>query len=283
VTEFERVSKAALHALERGEIVALATVVRVRGSAPRHEGARMLIWPDGSIVGTVGGATLEERVIEHGLEALRQRRSRLESYLFSTEDDEQSIGLCGGAVEVHIEVLEPASTLYVIGAGHVAQKLAAMGHQLGLRVLVVDDRPEYASEERFPDADQIAVVKYDTETEQLGRLPFPITASCYVVVATWGWDEPALAQVLKADPLPAYVGLVSSHTKARVLKERVAKHGVSEQAWKLVRAPVGLDLGAETPGEIALSILAEIIQQARGASGRPMREKRPERKKAAKP
>jgi xanthine dehydrogenase accessory factor len=271
--EFVEVSEEALAALQRGESVALATVVRVRGSAPRHAGARMLVWPDGRIVGTVGGATLEQRVIEHAQEALRKRRSRYETYALTPQGDMESLGLCGGEVEVHIEVLEPTATLYVIGAGHVALPLAEMAHHLGMRVVIVDDRPEFATQERFPHADRVGVVNYDPEREELGQLPIPLDPSCHVVVATWGWDEPALAQVLAADPPPAYVGLVASRTKVRVIRHRLEEQGFAPETLDRIWAPIGLDLGAETPGEIALSILAEILLQARGGNAQPLSRK----------
>lgn len=280
MSEFNRVTQAALDALAVGETVALATVVSVRGSAPRHEGARMLVWPGGRILGTVGGATLEARVIEHALEALAAGRGRLERYVFSTGDDPDSVGLCGGEVQVHIEVLEPDPTLLVIGAGHVAQPLATLGHLIGMRVVVVDDRTEFATAERFPDVDVLEVVPYDAATEILGKLPAAIDPSTYVVVATWGWDEPALAQVLATDPPPAYVGLVASPTKAQAIRKGLTKRGLAPRALETIRAPVGLDLGAETPEEIALSIVAEILAVRRKASGRPLMEVRASRRKS---
>lgn len=265
--EFERIHRAASESLARGEAVALATVVRVRGSAPRHDGARMLIWADGRIHGTIGGATLEQRVIDDARHALGQRRSRLERYVFNTHDDPESVGLCGGSVEVHIEVLEPESTLVVIGAGHIARPLAQMAALIGMRLRVVDDRADFADPARFPEGAEVTQVAYDAEREALGPLPVALTPSSYVVVATWGWDEPALARVLAADPPPAYVGLVASLTKARVLRDRLMQHGLSAETVGRIRAPVGLDLGAETPEEIALSILAEILAVRRRTSG----------------
>lgn len=268
--EFVEVMQAALQAVARGETVALATVVRVRGSAPRHEGARLVVWPDGRLCGTVGGATLEQKVIEHAQEALGEGRSRLETYRLTTDQDPVSLGLCGGAVEVHIEILQAEATLVLIGAGHIARPLAQMGKAIGMRVCVVDDRSDFAQENHFPEADRLYVVAYDAAEERLEPMPVEFDANSYVVVATWGWDEPALAQVLASDPLPPYVGLVASKTKARVLKERLESRGMAPSRTALVRAPAGLDLGAETPGEIALSILAEILLVRRQATGRPM-------------
>lgn len=280
MTEFERIHRAASQSLARGEAVAMATVVRVRGSAPRHDGARMLVWPDGRIDGTIGGATLEQRVIADARHALDERQSRLEHYVFSPQDDPDSVGLCGGSVEVHIEVLEPESILILVGAGHIARALAQMAALVGMRLSVVDDRAEFADRSRFPEGAEVARVTYDAEREVLAPLPIAVTPNSYVVVATWGWDEPALAQILAADPAPPYVGLVASPTKARVLRQRLIQRGLTSQDVARVRAPAGLDLGAETPQEIALSILAEILKVRRRASAAPLRERRRESRAA---
>ncbi len=270
IDEFTLISRSALQALERDEMVALATVVQVRGSAPRHAGARMLVWPDGHIMGTVGGGTLEERVMQHAQAALKARRGRLERYLFSTDGDPESVGWCGGEVMVHIEVLEPAPTLVVIGAGHVALALAQGASLAGMRLVVVDDRDEYLTPERWPAAAQRIHVAYDRETEHLEPVPLGLTPSTYVLVATWGWDLPALAQILSADPMPAYVGLVASKTKWRVMRQALLAQGIPAQRLDQVHAPAGLDLGAETQGEIALSILAEMMVVRRQATAAPM-------------
>ncbi len=272
MSEFEDVMRAALRALAEGQPVALATVVRDRGSTPRHSGARMVIWPDGRAVGTVGGGTLEQRVIEDARAVLADGRTRLSNYVFSTreEDKDTSVGLCGGSVDVTIEKLEPEPTLLIIGAGHIAQPLAAMATAIDMRVIVVDDRADYAARDRFPTAAQVHIVQYDEKTETLSQLPVTITPATHVVVATWGWDLPALAQVLTARP--AYVGLVSSKTKWRTIAERLKAQGVSPEALAGVHAPIGLDLGAETPPEIALAILAEILGVRRHATNRALAE-----------
>lgn len=273
--EFTEVMRAAIEAVERGERVALATVVRVRGSAPRHEGARMLVWPDGRTLGTVGGATLEEKVIAHARQALEDRHGRLESYPLTTGGEAESLGLCGGVVDVHIEIIEKQATLVILGAGHVARPLARMAHEIGMRIVIVDDRPEAATTESFPQADVLGLVPYDPEIEALGALPLAdFGPDAYVVVATWGWDEPALAQILPMEPTPAYIGLVASPTKHRVIRERLAAQGLPESALDRLTSPTGLDLGAETPAEIALSILAEVLAVRRKTSGVPLSQLR---------
>ncbi len=270
MTEFEMIMKAALQALERGETVALASVIQVHGSAPRHAGAHMLIWPDGQIVGTVGGATLEERVIQHALEALNAHQGRLEKYLFSTDSDTDSVGLCGGEVLVSIEIMEPSPTLVLIGAGHIALALSKMASPIGMRLVVVDDRSEFLTPERFPQEAQLIHVSYDRDTGCLEPIPLNWTPATYALVATWGWDEPALAQILSSALVPAYLGLVASKTKWRVIRERLLARGIAADRLDQVRAPAGLDLGAETPGEISLAILAEMLAVRTKASASPM-------------
>jgi xanthine dehydrogenase accessory factor len=270
--EFEEIMKTAIDALAKGETVALTTVVRVRGSAPRHSGAKMLVWRDGRTQGTIGGAALERRVIADAMDALKAGKPRYETYLFSTrpEDKQESVGLCGGEVDIYIDIIKPDPTLMIIGAGHIAIPLARMGALLGMKIVVVDDRPDYASKERFPEADEIFLLQYDEQTEELSSIEASIDPSTYVVVATWGYDQPALAQILKKDP--AYVALVASPVKARTIFEGLKNEGIPDEKLAAVRTPAGLDIGAETPAEIALSILAEIVAFSRSRTGRPLSE-----------
>jgi xanthine dehydrogenase accessory factor len=270
--EFVRITQEATKALARGETLCLATVVRVRGSSPRHSSARMLIWPDKKTVGTIGGGTFEHRVIDDACNALTDGQSIYETYIFDTTGRPGSVGLCGGSVEVHMEILRPDPVLVLIGAGHIAQPLAQMATLLDMKVMVVDDRSEWANDERFPDADQVHVVEYEEATETLSPIPVPITENSYVVIATWGYDLPALEQILPKDP--AFIGLVASPTKAREFFKRLLAQGVSADSLRRIRTPLGLDIGAETAAEIALSILAEVLAIQRSTSGLPLKQKR---------
>jgi xanthine dehydrogenase accessory factor len=270
--EFEEIMETAIDALSKGETVALTSVVRVRGSAPRHSGARMLVWRDGRTQGTIGGAALERRVIADAMDALKAGKPRYETYLFSTrpEDKQESVGLCGGEVDIYIDIIRPDPTLMIIGAGHIAIPLARMADLLDMRIVVVDDRPDYANKERFPEADEIFLLHYDEQSEELSSIEASIDPSTYVVVATWGYDQPALAQILKKDP--AYLALVASPVKARTIFEGLRREGIPDEKLAEVRTPAGLDIGAETPAEIALSILAEIVAFSRSRTGRPLSE-----------
>jgi xanthine dehydrogenase accessory factor len=167
-----------------------------------------------------------------------------------------------------VDVIQPRPELLVIGAGHIGLALATIGRIVGMRVVVIDDRPEWA--ERFPDADEVVIVPYDPETETLQPIPVAITPSTHIVVATWGWDEPALAQVATS-PAP-YIGLVASRRKAKIIFDGLLERGVPEEVLANVRVPAGLDLRAETPPEIALSIMAEILLLQRDATGLPLME-----------
>jgi xanthine dehydrogenase accessory factor len=258
------VLSAAVAALERGETAALLTIVQAAGSTPRRAGAKMLVRADGGCVGTIGGGTMEERAIADAHQALRNGASLLAHYDIAG-DAPESLGMCGGSAEVAIDILKPSPRLLIIGAGHIAQSLAAMAALVGMDVFVVDDRPEWASAERFPGARCIHVVAYDRPTETLAPLPVPITPATYVVVATWGWDEPALRQVIST-PAP-YIGLVGSRRKLALIRTHLAESGIPAAEIERICSPVGLDLGGDTPGEIALAILAEIQMTRTGATG----------------
>ncbi|MFQ6058649.1 MAG: XdhC family protein [Anaerolineae bacterium] len=245
--------------LRQGQAVALATVVKAQGSVPRHVGAKMLIYPDGSTVGTIGGAEMERRAIEEAQEALAEGKPRLTNYVFGGKEPE-SVGLCGGQVEVFIDVIQPDPRLLIIGSGHIAQPLAVLGRMMGLQVIVVDDRPDYATPERFPDADQIVVDEVEEAVAKVG-----VTPSTYVVIATYGYDDRALKAVVNSPA--AYIGLVASWRKFSVIAHDLQQEGVSQEALARVHSPTGLDLKGETPAEIALSIMAEITMLRHGGTG----------------
>ncbi|MCH2539696.1 MAG: XdhC/CoxI family protein [Anaerolineales bacterium] len=272
MSEFIRVNRAATQALTAGETVCLATVIRSKGSAPRHVGARMLILPSGDTHGTIGGGTLEHSVIKDALRLLPKGHAELKNYVFDPRGRPDSVGLCGGAVDILMEILRPDPTLLIVGAGHIAKPLAQMAALLDMRVSVVDDREDWANPKRFPDASEIHVIDYEPNMEILAPIPTIITSTTYVVITTWGYDLPALEQAL--DAKPAFIGLVASPVKARELFQRLLSKGISAETLRQVHTPAGLDIGAESPAEVALSVLAEIISTQRDASGTALRVER---------
>lgn len=261
----EEVYHALLHAMRSGESVALVTLVETEGSTPREAGVKMLVRSDGSTVGSIGGGAMEARAVSDTLASLGEGRSRLVDYSLRGRQDD--LGLCGGDAKAFIEVILPKPTLLVAGAGHVSQSLARLGAILGFYVAVGDDRKGYATRERFPTAGRVEAV---VPEEFAGS--FDITDHCHVVIATRGHehDKVVLHQVLRTPA--AYIGLVASRRKTTAIFEHLREEGVTEESLARVHAPVGLDIGAATPDEIALSIMAEILMMRRGGTGRPLSE-----------
>jgi len=236
-------------ALERNEPVALATVIEVRGASPAQVGFKLLVHRDGRAVGNVGGGELEQRVREEAVAALREGRSRLFHSTLREEGPDALGTLCGGDVTFFIEVYNPIPTLLIVGGGHLGQPLAEMAHIVGFQVQVVDVRPERATVPQFD--------------------PAAVTPWTYVVILTQTHltDEQVLRQVL--DTPAAYVGMIGSRRKVQTLLNHLRADGVPEERLAQVRAPIGLDLGGRSPEEIALAILAEVVQVRYGGTGRP--------------
>jgi xanthine dehydrogenase accessory factor len=248
-------------ALAQGQRVALATLVRVEGSTPRELGSKMLVYADGQIVGTIGGGAMEAEVIEAAIEALARGEPRLLRYELR-EPGEGDLGVCGGEAEVFVDVIAPRPTLLVVGAGHVAMPVAEMGNACGFRVVVLDDRQDMVSEARFPHAAERIVGDI---VERLSEID--LTSQWHVVIVTRGhaYDQEALRVVVGSQA--AYVGMIGSRRKVRTVYDRLLADGVPESLLERVHAPIGLDIGAQTPAEIAVSILAEIIWLRKGAPG----------------
>ncbi len=248
--------------LERsGQAAALATVIRARGSVPRHMGSKMIVFPDGSIEGTIGGGEMERRVIAEALQALSSGEPRLVHYNLS-DPGQGDPGVCGGEMEVYVEPVLRKPTLVVVGAGHVGRAVAHLGRWLGFRVVVCDDRPEFATPESVPEAD----AHLSGPLQDLpGRLA--VDEQTYLVLTTRSVDLDVQAlPALLATPA-AYVGVIGSRRRWETTAQQLRGRGVPEAAIARVTSPMGLDLGAETPEEIALSILAQILLLRRGGTG----------------
>lgn len=255
-----------LDALEKsGQPAALCTVVRTQGSVPRHAGSKMLVFPDGSIEGTIGGGEMESRVVAEAMEAMASGTPRIVPYSLS-DPEEGDPGVCGGEVEVFVEPIGRKSTIVVFGGGHVGQAVAHLAHWLGFRTVLADDRPEFASPESAPDADQHVVCA-------LAELPGRITidAQTYLVLTTRGVpvDVQGLPSLLETPA--AYIGVIGSRRRWETAAGELQALGVPAERLERVVSPMGLELNAETPEEIAVSILAEIVMLHRGGSGEPMR------------
>ncbi len=239
---------------QQGRRGAVATIVNVRGSVPSFETAKMLVRDDGSIVGTVGGGCVEAEVWRAAREVMEKEKPRTLSFNLN-EDPRFDTGLvCGGTLDVFVEPVLPAASLYIFGAGHVALNLYKTAKSAGFDVTVVDDRELYANRERFPDAKEIIAEDFD---QAMARLSLKETA--LVVIATRGHKDDM--RVLRwAVQTPArYVGMIGSKRKTITIFRELVKEGIPEKLFERVHAPVGLDIGAITPEEIAVAITAELI------------------------
>jgi xanthine dehydrogenase accessory factor len=249
-------------ALKRGEDVALVTIVSANGSTPQRVGAKMLVFADGRTVGTIGGGCYENDAFWKAREVLKHRKAVTERYELADDFAEETGLICGGQMEVFIEPIEPAPALYIFGAGHVGFYLARVAHEAGFEIHIIDDRDKFANRERFPDAAEVVV---DDIPAWLAAATLP--ASAYAVVVTRGHrhDLDAL-RALAPRPL-RYLGLIGSRAKvARIYDAVREERSVPEDALARVHAPIGLDIGAVTPQEIAVAILAELIAVRRGKS-----------------
>ena len=262
--EDRAVFEAALTAQRDGRPAAMAVIVKAHGSVPRQTGSKMLIWPDGTIVGTVGGGEMEALVIGEAQDAIRSGRSRVVSYNF-TDLASGDPGICGGTVEVFVEPLAPPPTILVVGCGHVGKAVAELAKWLEYRVVVSDDRPGYATEEQIPGMDAYVQAAPGDLVEQVD-----INRSTCIVAVTRGLavDEKLIPALLATD-VP-YIGLIGSRRRWALTVESLVEKGVARDDLTRIHAPIGLELGAETPKEIAISIMAEVIMVLRHGTGESM-------------
>lgn len=256
-----------LAALEGGPPVVVATVVAAPEGARDLVGAKMLVRADGSVVGSICAGAIDEAVKREAAEALSRHGVNTiyvdtEGRRLSRQEARES-----AALQLMLEVHERSAELLIVGGGHVGKALAVIGEMCGFSVTVVDDRPEYANSERFPEADRVICGRFEEVLRD-----YPVDSNTYVVCVTRGHrhDEVSLRQVVQSPA--AYVGMIGSRRRVGAVLQHLVEEGVDPAAVERVHTPIGLDIGAETPEEIAVSIMAEIIQVRRGGSGRPLRE-----------
>jgi xanthine dehydrogenase accessory factor len=240
---------------------AVATIVNVRGSIPSFKTAKMLVRDDGSIVGTIGGGCVEADVWQAAREVMESEKPRNLTFDLN-QDPKYDTGLvCGGTLEVFIEpVLSPA-LLYVFGAGHVAASLCQVAATAGFDLIVTDDRTSYATKERFPTAREVHALDFDEATKRLD----PNEAS-YIVIVTRGHRDDMRLLRWAVQTRARYIGMIGSRRKVIGIFKALQEEGVPAHLFDHVHAPIGLDIGAVTPEEIAVAITAELIAFRRHAS-----------------
>lgn len=258
---FDRLAEAE----RRGQLVALCTVLRAQGSVPRHAGSKMLVFEDGSIEGSIGGGEMEGRVIAEALEALTDGQPRVRA--FSLSDPSQGDpGVCGGEVEVFVDPIGTKPTVVVFGGGHVGSAVIHLAHWLGFRTVVADDRAEFASLESAPEADEHIVCPL---AELAHRIR--IDEMTYLVLATRGVTVDIEGVPALLESPAAYIGIIGSRRRWETAAAELEGRGVPRARLERIHSPMGLELNAETPEEIAVSILSEIILLRRGGTGESMR------------
>ncbi len=252
-------------ALARGETVALVTILKTSGSTPQKAGAKMVVGRDGRLRGTVGGGCVEADILWRARQAIEKRKCEVLDYDYNADDEENGL-ICGGKVTVFIEPVLPPPRLFIVGAGHVAMPLSRIAKIAGFEVVVLDDRVKYANRERFPEADAVEA----GPIEELAA-KFTYGDNAYVVIVTRGHtsDEEALRAFVRRET--AYLGLIGSVTKAEKILDRLEKEGFPRERLGEVHSPMGLDLGGNSPGEIAISIIAEMLALRYGRSAKPLR------------
>jgi xanthine dehydrogenase accessory factor len=233
---------------------AVATIINVNGSIPSFKTAKMLVRDDGSIVGTIGGGCVEAEVWQAAREVMESEKPRTLTFNLN-QDPKYDTGLvCGGTLDIFIEPILPPALLYIFGAGHVAVSLYKVAKGAGFDVTVADDRETYANRERFPDAKE--VIADDFERIMARMVP---NESSYIVIVTRGHRDDMRLLRWAVQTSARYVGMIGSKRKTIAIFRELTKEGLPSRLFEQVHAPVGLDIGAVTPEEIAVAITAELI------------------------
>jgi xanthine dehydrogenase accessory factor len=244
-----------------GTAAALCTIIKAKGSTPRKAGTKMLVYTNGSIVGSVGGGEVESRVIQEALDSIQSGESKVRSYDLINAD-EGDPGVCGGTLEVFIDPLIQPVDLIVVGGGHVGKAVVYLAKWLGFRVILSDDREEFCTPAYVPGADEYLRC---TVEELPSRIAFSPRTVVILATRSNQLDIRGLPELLAAPT--AYIGVISSRRRWKLTEEELLAAGLKKKDLKRVHAPIGLDIKAETPEEIALSIMAEVFQVVRGGSG----------------
>ncbi len=248
----------------------LATLVNTSESVPQHIGAKIIILPDGKTFGTIGGGALEKNTVKEAQKLLSSGENKVVKITYDLtlkKNSERGIMLgmlCGGRAEVMFEVVVPSNDMVICGGGHIGEKLAVLCDILGFSYSVIDNRPEFADEKRFPNASKVVCKKFSQALKEM-----KISGSTAIVIVTFGhlYDEECLKAAIKS---PAYyIGMIGSKNKVETIFEHLTKQGlkISDKVY----SPIGLDVGSETPAGIALSILAEILKVKNKTTGKSLR------------
>jgi len=247
---------------QQGRRGALATIIHVRGSIPSFNTAKMLVRDDGSIVGTVGGGCVEADVWQAAREVMEEEKPRTLTFNLNQNPRYDTGLVCGGTLEVYLEPILPVPLLYLFGAGHVSHNVYKVARTAGFDVVVVDDRESYANAERYPDAREVIAEDFD---QALARIT--PNENNYLVIVTRGHRDDMRILRWAVQTSARYIGMIGSKRKVLTIYKELEQEGIAQHLFDRVMAPVGLEIGAVTPEEIAVSIVAEMIACKRNALG----------------
>jgi xanthine dehydrogenase accessory factor len=243
---------------DAGRRGALATIINVRGSIPSFETAKMLVRDDGSIVGTIGGGCVEAEVWQAAKDVMQSEKPRTMSFDLNQNPKDNTGLVCGGTLEIFIEPVLPVPQLFLFGAGHVAQSIYRTSRLAGFDVTVIDDREAYANCERFPDAREVIAAEYEPAVQSLVT-----TDSSFIVVVTRGHKDDMRILRWAVSVPHQYLGMIGSERKFISVQKELEAEGISRDKLEHVYSPVGIDIGAITPEEIGIAVVAEMISVRR--------------------
>ena len=245
-----------------GKSGALATIVSTKGSTPREIGAKMLILEDGKFLGSVGGGCMEAEVWQEAMKVMAEDRPKTIHLDLTGKEAEEGGMICGGVMDIYIEPIAPPPRVFIFGGGHISLFVSKMSTMVGFQVVVVDDRPQFANQERFPEADEVIAEEFPFVFPKL-----KVNKSSYLVIVTRGhaYDQEVLEWALGQEV--KYIGMIGSRKKIQTVYDALKQKGIPPDQLQRVYAPIGLNIGALTPEEIAVSIVAQMIQVRRHKKG----------------
>src|SRR5579872_4423971 len=243
-----------------GQRCALATIVEVRGSIPSYESAKLLVREDGSMVGTIGGGCVEAEVWNAAREVIQTEQPRRLTFNLGQDAAYDNGLICGGQLDVFVEPVLPVPHAFIFGAGHISKSLSKVATLAGFATVIVDNRESFANRERFPEAAEVHAAEYEDVFSRLA-----INETSYVIIVTRGHRDDMRVLKLALSTKARYVAMIGSKRKVLNVARELEKEGIERAALEKVHAPMGLDIGAISPEEIAVSVTAEMIAVRRAA------------------
>jgi xanthine dehydrogenase accessory factor len=243
-----------------GQKCAIATIVQVRGSIPSYESAKLLVREDGSMIGTIGGGCVEAEVWNAAREVIEKEQPRHLSFNLGQDAAYDNGLICGGQLDVFVEPVLPVPGAFIFGAGHISKSLSKVADLAGFSTTIVDNRENFANRERFPEAAEIYAEEYE---EVFAKLP--VNETSYLIVVTRGHRDDMRVLRWAVSTNARYIAMIGSKRKVINVIKELEKEGIARESFARVFAPMGLEIGAVSPEEIAVSVVAEMIAVRRNA------------------